>query len=264
MEEVSQLEQIFPTWDKPSLLALLQANGMNLDRTVEAIFIIESAKENGDDILIDEQPSPPNNAPLPGNNNNARSYADSAQPEIIEQEFYRGLRIKLPDDFLRPPSYQQRNLEDRDAQLALMLQNEMFSEQLAQPFDAARYNGHPGRAPRPRGNSNPEDEGIPDLGIMKTLTSMGKLASNFATSLSSGTASKPQGNGAQNGRGPPRSNVQMNDFAVESSTETNPLVAGRDDDDEVISFDDTNRRSRHVLDGEQVRRGSRTEYKKDT
>lgn len=205
---------------------------------------------------------------------------------------------------LQPPSYQQRNLEDRDAQLALMLQvcwlcpfqdsslllwvlqNEMFSEQLAQPFDAARYNGHPGRAPRPRGNSNPEDEGIPDLGIMKTLTSMGKLASNFATSLSSGTASKPQGNGAQNGRGPPRSNVQMNDFAVESSTETNPLVAGRDvrflllllfklplietvyffnqDDDEVISFDDTNRRSRHVLDGEQVRRGSRTEYKKDT
>ena len=60
MEEVRQLEQIFPTWDQKSLLALLNANGMSIDRTVEAIFIIEAAKESGQlDEIVEEMENIP-------------------------------------------------------------------------------------------------------------------------------------------------------------------------------------------------------------
>jgi hypothetical protein len=108
VEEVGQLQQIFPTWDKQSLLALLQANGMNMDRTVEAIFIIEGARENGEEIVITEEPEPPVRS-RPQNSGQARNgnghFGDAVS---VENEFYRGLRIKLPDDFLRVSS--QRHL----------------------------------------------------------------------------------------------------------------------------------------------------------
>jgi hypothetical protein len=92
-EELAQLEQIFPAWDRESLFSVLQANGMNIDRAVEAIFIIESAKENGEDIVINEEPAP--------SSTNRNKPKRQPQGDIIQEEFYRGLRIKLPDDFLR-------------------------------------------------------------------------------------------------------------------------------------------------------------------
>jgi hypothetical protein len=108
--------------------------------------------------------------------------------------------------------------------IRVLTQNEMFQEQMAQMDRDPRFSGHPGRiayanrtAGRPRGQSAGDEEGIPDLGIMKTLNSMGKMASTFASSLTA----KPNGQGG----GVP---MQTRGGNYESSVETNPLVSNRD------------------------------------
>lgn len=256
MEEVNQLQQIFPTWDQKSLLALLKANGMSMDRTVEAIFIIEAAKESGQ---LDEIMEPEEDIP------EERPRQTRTAAPRSENEFYRGLRCKLPDNFLRPPGWEAKVVGDRDAQLALMLQNELYSQEM---IALGRARGPGGRGPgvgptptnsRPRGGSgsNQDLDVIPDLGIMKTLTTVGGMASRFVTRLSAPTSGTPSRDGGSG-----------DDYAIESNAETNPLVRNREEDeeDEVISFDETNRRNRHVLESETFqRRSSRGgDGKKDT
>lgn len=251
MEEVGQLEQIFPTWDQKSLLALLNANGMSIDRTIEAIFIIEAAKESGQlDEIVDEMDT------IPDENHRQMNPAP-----VSDNEFYRGLRCKLPDDFLRVPGWEAKVVGDRDAQLALMLQNELYSQDLQSIGQRnggngrGRGRGHPATSTngnRPRGGSgaNQDIDVIPDLGIMKTLTSVGGMASRLVNRLAAPTVT---GSGSSGGR-----DIGSDDYAVESNAETNPLVLNRDgdDDDEVISFEETNHRSRHVLETESFQRRS--------
>ena len=96
-----------------------------------------------------------------------------------------------------------------------------------------RGRGHPATATnsnRPRGGSgaNQDLDVIPDLGIMKTLTSVGGMASRFVTRLSAPTVGGSNGSG---GSGNSNSNGRDNggdDYAVESNAETNPLVLNRD------------------------------------
>jgi hypothetical protein len=76
-------------------------------------------------------------------------------------------------------------------------------------------------ANRQRGGSNADEDAIPDLGILKTLNTMGKMATNFATSLASGTTTgaRPQTTTHQG---------RTTGGTREYETETNPLVANRE------------------------------------
>ena len=46
LEGIAALEQLFPSYKKESLLQLLTENDLSVERTIETIFSIESAKEN--------------------------------------------------------------------------------------------------------------------------------------------------------------------------------------------------------------------------
>ena len=44
-EMISNLQAIFPTWEKSSLIDILQSNDMSLNRSIETILSIESSEE---------------------------------------------------------------------------------------------------------------------------------------------------------------------------------------------------------------------------
>lgn len=106
VEEILQLQQIFPSWDRNTLASILAANGMNMDRAVETILSMEA--DGG------APPIEPEQAPAPLPTTPARSTAQqtpavlppsSFSPDEFEgpdvSEYYRGIQINLPDDFLR-------------------------------------------------------------------------------------------------------------------------------------------------------------------
>lgn len=189
-----------------------------------------------------------------------------------ERANYRGTRCELPANFLRIPGYLTGFGSPQmisDEELALMLQSEIFQREaraaLGEDFDRAfsRPHGTQPHAQRPvttstmrRDSSRPTSQSVfsqqqqdsGDLGIVKSLSSMGSAAKRnlvlFAQRFSSG---QRQGS-AQAATG-----EYSRETEAGTAREFKPLVDGNDEDDEdngveIISFDSgAASRSRHVL-----------------
>lgn len=92
-EAVDTLHSMFGAWDIQVLEAVLESNRFDMDRAIDQLLTMEP----------------------PGGSGNATSTS----------------RVILPDDFLRVPGYAEiKEQEKKDAMLAMMLQDELFRNEL--------------------------------------------------------------------------------------------------------------------------------------
>lgn len=208
-------------------------------------------------------------------------------------------RVELPEDFLRPPGWRLKNVTLGDEQLALMLQNEMFQREARDMLGVTFQRGGPGGvgpagagAVRPGTTGMPPrsatatpgaagSEGIPDLGIIKGLSTLSDQARKSLNGLALRFQARNQGQGQGHGQGQQgQTHTQGGQYNHGSQVqgqeqhssqgagpsnrplETRNLLShghGDDDDFEIISFNDNqpltslgpaarSGQQRHVLD----------------
>lgn len=188
---------MFESWDRETLMAVFESNGYHVERTIESIIGMEQPElvnqTQGENTINDEYSS--------GTHHHAHSEPpltfNEPTPPVnttsSTQGKQRGAPVQLPDDFLRLP---QRGRDDAflaDEQLALMLQNELFQEQVDQLLGNEFREGlrrNPGqfqnqrrRQPQSSGgqggtqgsnDTSGDIMGIPDMGILTGLKNMGE------------------------------------------------------------------------------------------
>lgn len=126
-EGMAALRGMFPTWDADLLAELLEANDGHLENTIDMALSMEPPAP-GDDSAA--------SAPTP---------AAPARPPPAPVAPTRGAnRVKLPDDFLRLPGESSGGAglseqEQRDAELARMLQDEIFRQEL---MESEEFSSH--------------------------------------------------------------------------------------------------------------------------
>ena len=141
--KVATLESMFPDWDTRDLEQMLLGNRNHVENTIDAIFQMDgpprpkttsSSTRNGS-----AGPTGPTN----------RGQSSSKLPASnVYGETYRGIRVKLPNDFLCPPTgfVANQGTGFDDEQLAQLLQNEMFQREVASSMGRqAPLQGPPGR-----------------------------------------------------------------------------------------------------------------------
>ena len=141
--KVETLQSMFPDWDTHDLEQMLLSNRNHVENTIDAIFQMDgpprpkttsSSARNGTAGPM----GPPN-----------RSQSTSKLPASnVYGETYRGIRVKLPHDFLCPPTGFVANQAASfdDEQLAQLLQDEMFQREVAMSMGRqAPLQGAPGR-----------------------------------------------------------------------------------------------------------------------
>lgn len=177
-------------------------------------------------------------------------------------------RVVLPDDFLRPPGWRENNFTMGDEQLALMLQNELFRAEARQMLGRSypqqqhpqgqqhqhQQQGQQGQQGGGGGGGHSQ-EGIPDMGILKGLSSMSEQARR---SLSQLAMRFQQSNGSSGGGNGTGSHSSSNGGSSSSSSSSSSSQyagllghADEEDDEEVISFPSNISRgtgARHTLD----------------
>eukprot|EP01033_Poteriospumella_lacustris_P008159 gene8160-5875_t len=251
-EAISTLKVMFPDWDEETLSTVLVSNQYHVERTIENILSMCGDADAAASTATNHAPSPPPAVQSPERRGSSHvpAAAPAPAPAPAPSSATRGIKCSLPDDFLRPPGYQYRIFADEE--LALMLQNELFQREVRAMFgedfvrQAASGNAA-GRQHAPRQgaaaagrNANTPAEGASntdgDLGILKSISSMGGAARRNLSLLASRFSSGQQ---------------QTRNGETGTSREFKPLVDGNgDDEDEVefVSFDNRDQnRSRHVL-----------------
>lgn len=139
---LAALRDMFPSWDEAILSELLEANGGDLESTVDMALSMEAPPPQ---TQTTQPPPSPRRASSTRAGPTPRRTTSSA----------RRSRVQLPDDFLRLPTDGQvvveRALsaqEQRDAELAAMLQNEIFRDQLfADEEFSSHFRDHRGVGP---------------------------------------------------------------------------------------------------------------------
>eukprot|EP00595_Chromulina_sp_UTEXLB2642_P000149 CAMPEP_0196761096 /NCGR_PEP_ID=MMETSP1095-20130614/213_1 /TAXON_ID=96789 ORGANISM="Chromulina nebulosa, Strain UTEXLB2642" /NCGR_SAMPLE_ID=MMETSP1095 /ASSEMBLY_ACC=CAM_ASM_000446 /LENGTH=267 /DNA_ID=CAMNT_0042110193 /DNA_START=14 /DNA_END=817 /DNA_ORIENTATION=+ len=251
-EALESLQSMFPHWDRETLQTVLYTNNGHMERTIENILIMDGNSDTS------ESYTTPATAPVPSvpyrqPNSNIRypinlsnsSFEDipKENSSILSNSNYRGIRFQLPDDFLRPPNYKKDNVMLADEQLALMLQNELFqkeAESLGYSFRETRRPSTGRTSTLSHSPTNTAGGGIPDMGIAKTLSTMGETAKRNLSQLAMRFTAKH--------------GTETNSSNRRKENEMKPLVAANDDDDEdateVISFEgsDSTQRGHHFLD----------------
>lgn len=259
-EAIQLLSSMFESWERETLMAVFESNGYHVERTIETIIGMEQPElatstpsqqqsfSRGGGSQTHSQPSP---------NLVSDSYQEPS-PHLSttspSQGKRRGAPVQLPDDFLRLPKSPVDQVFLEDEQLAMMLQNELFKEQVDQVLgnefrDGLRRHqgqgdgrGASSRSSQQRGRQNSATEssgdimGIPDMGILTGLKGMGEgmkkqlnqLALNFN-----------------------KSNRSSSSRGERLDEEARPLTASQDyeeeDDDEEVQFNNyssSNLRSR--------------------
>ena len=273
-DAVDTLLAMFPSWDKSALSELLLSNQNHMERTVEAVLMMEdpssvstvntsSASSN-----MNTNPSVPTDSfnssfpPIPPSSD-SRNYPSNTTSNNTQ---YRGIRCTLPGDFLRPPSqYPMNDNIMADEQLALMLQNELFQREVRDALgDEFMYNYIRPQPNRPVGsnsgiqanNTNSNQGGnnsVPDLGILKGLSSVGETAKRTLSQLATKFKSSNSGSGNSGNSGEQYgvTNAMHRGGSREKEQEMRSLVNSTDDDEdgaEVISFETNRGSSGHALD----------------
>jgi len=259
-EALENLQGMFPSFEKDTLATLLQSNNNNISTTIELILSMESGEsvasattnvsgnnevdqslENEVERIIQEHNNenvhPKENLPV-----DQTPQPSKMSRKIPKDALYRGTKTALPDDFLRLSSFRSNNAASTDEQLALMLQNELYQKDMLAQQQAARVRSANSR-------SQPTPEGIPDMGILKGLSSAAESSKNFFNSL----MSQPNSNTSME-----MSNAQSNTSPFHSSGGTSSMTSmtppnadaasgykpvnsrlqSSEDDDEIISFGD--------------------------
>jgi len=181
---MAELQTMFPTMDKSVLHVVLESNGGHMEATIGCLLQMttddSSKKKNDSQIVITSSPKAPSPSHASSSSSSASasnyaSYPHATQsapappPKAVARAVPNsgaaiGGSSTLPDDFLRPPSYFKSqgspsgggapSQMDQDAQLAAMLQDEMFMQDLMKRPDIyMAAAGLPSFAP-PR-NANP-------------------------------------------------------------------------------------------------------------
>lgn len=135
---MATLKTMFPKADEAVVTMVLEANGGHMERTVEQLLTMD----------------------IPQSGDTPKGLPSQAALKSEERELLPGR--PLPDDFLRPPSYfKQASVEqsqvDQDAELARMLQDEMFLQDLARNPEFYGLQPHPQpkkQQEKPKANAN--------------------------------------------------------------------------------------------------------------
>ena len=243
-----------------------------MESAVEAILVMEAQAQ---------APAPaPRNIPAQDNvymNFSVPNDYSSQRPRQQQQNYrtapardsrnYRGTLCDLPNDFLRPPStYRSNNMNMNDEELALMLQNELFQREAfaalgsdmrgIQPTGQYRSGRENMYGSRMQNSQSQQPEGIPDMGILKGLSTMSAAAKAKLAELAERFQNSSSANNS--GSGIFRNKVQVVSER-ERQTEMRRLMDDNDEEDEVIDFGSSNNsRGQHSLND-----NSRTIRKKD-
>ena len=229
-DAMDSLKSMFPTYEEEVLKELLAANRNHIERTIEAVLMMEGVDNTGPS---DAQPvSTDNNLLSPNEPNSATSGPatedllfgtadDSPRPEPKEgagdgaqiqkatsnppKPGRRGVKVNLPDDFLRPPGWRENNQTLGDEQLAIMLQNEMFQNEvratMGEDFVArmrrtGTRDGNGGASSssssttQASSSTKERRDTVPDMGIMKSLSSLSAGAKRNLNALAAKFDSK--------------------------------------------------------------------------
>lgn len=122
---VDFLTDAFQEIDKETLFLVLQANGYSLDRALETLMAMESDGKN---------PPPARNPPsqstkLPSSSTTLSSSSSS------NQKIKRGSAVRLPDDFLRPSDWIQKQQEyNQTGSLVNLMADPIFLQELEREF----------------------------------------------------------------------------------------------------------------------------------
>lgn len=236
---VDSLSAMFPEWDKETLGSVLISNGGRVEATIEMILSMEGGGGNGgqsNDNLSSEG----------ANASDSERLSNLPVTNTVQSRGgnYRGTKCDLPNDFLRLPNSSKPTTTPRvlaDEELALILQNELFQRELlnqgyAREGDGGNSRFWPDFGIRTTNQSNnaaANAQAMPDLGIMKSLSSMSETAKRNLSSLALRFSSN-------------------NDTAQSGTRQENKPLVGEnndDDEDEVISFEDTSSGGQHFLNG---------------
>ena len=262
-QAMDTLVVMFPSWQREALAQILIKRKGHMESAVEAILMTESQVQAPPRNNIPQMNSEIERARIPyGVPNNSQQQQQQQQQSHYRQPLrdpnrYRGTLCELPNDFLRPPSaYRNNNMDDE--QLALMLQNEWFQREALAALGSDMRGIQPSGQYRPRDstqgygnrtfnaqNTQNHSEGIPDMGILKGLSTMSaaakaklaELAERFQSSNNSGSG----------GFGFGRNKVQTTGTERERQTEMRRLMDDDEEDDEVIDFGSSNSRGQHSL-----------------
>mmetsp|Transcript_22749 Transcript_22749/g.39261 ORF Transcript_22749/g.39261 Transcript_22749/m.39261 type:complete len:328 (-) Transcript_22749:169-1152(-) len=291
---VETLKVMFPDWDEETLSTILVSNNYHVENTIETV--LSMGETNGDEKPVSRPTSPPTTrpggavgAPPPSRPQETSGPTASqgnpfgAAPSSSSGR-NRGLRCDLPADFLRPPSWQPNTHTIlADEELALMLQDEMFQEQVRQALGENYLNETMGpngtrrtvpasgnaRNQPAAGNTQPQ----PDMGILKALNSMGSAAKRNLSNLAQGFSSSSSNNNASNtsrggfgGGSPPPAGgaVRRGSGSGSGSRRKKGQFDDLDDDEEgteIITFSGTEggSRSRHMLQNDGARAANQDE-----
>ncbi|CAK4082883.1 unnamed protein product [Aphanomyces euteiches] len=125
---LATLSVLFESYDKETLLAVLEANEGHLERTIDTLLAMQEDRETASAAGL----APPPQTTLP--------------PPPPQPSTSYSRRTTLPDDFLRVPGSQvSSDQEAQDRMLAEMLQNEMFRQEIQADRDFSSYIGADGR-----------------------------------------------------------------------------------------------------------------------
>jgi hypothetical protein len=203
---VAHLKSMFPEWDEEMLGDVLVSNNYHVEKSIETILTFSgesSEKASGESERADTGKSgdEPYAAPTP------------KAPRPATRPAYRGKRVKLADDFLRSPTTEFNQAISQDEELARMLQNELFREEVKKSL------GKDALSKDSKAGSSSGD-------MLKTVSSMGAAAKKNLLSL----ADRFKGNS----RG-----LQMNSNSGDSEV---------NNESEYVF--DNKARGQHLLDGE--------------
>lgn len=206
-DAVDTLHGMFSSYDKSSLGRMLQQHDYHMENTVEHILRLESSPDavagndtSGDEDLArrlnDELNAPtvqqPGLQPAPvgymlpngqivlngAGNGAAAAGAAAAGGGATPGPKGRGSSVTLPEDFLRVPGTGSSQLLS-DEQLARMLADSLFLEEMQRDEELSRYvggRGAPSAAPSSAAGRGPSPAGPSGPSMMDRLNSMGKGA----------------------------------------------------------------------------------------
>ena len=258
-DAVRNIQDMFPSFDPELIGALLQQNGNHIERTIEQVLQMAdpSAAEGGSSGNASKATAPaaaapgPDPSPLNPSRQQQRQRqppasvfqsagrgddASASAPASAGRSGGRGSIIVLPDAFLRPPGWRDGfsgdSLTMGDEQLAIMLQDEMFRKELQGAGLGGLIGGGSGgggAAPTQQGS------GIPDMGILKGLSSLSEMSRRNLNNLAQKFRSR-------------NTAATTTSSAMDRGNESISLLHAQDlqdsDEEEVIDFQASNKKNK--------------------
>ncbi|KAF0685669.1 Aste57867_22505 [Aphanomyces stellatus] len=133
-EAIGTLSVMFESYDKDTLIAVLEANDGHLERTIDTLLAMQSDNE----LAAAEAQGITSATTLP---------PPAPSSPRVNVPARQSTRVSLPDDFLRVPGT-VTDQEMQDRMLAEMLQNELFRQEINADRDLTSYIGTDGRRRR--------------------------------------------------------------------------------------------------------------------